>query len=152
MNIAEFVNEQTHKYYWEQDLNCASTTLRILAEYFGIDLNSQVFDAAIGMHGAGGYQAQCGLVEGALLFIGISARAKGIPDPTSIGYCRKLAEIFAASYGSLECKILRPQGFSPENPPHLCEELTCKAIKREIELISSWLEMNPRDKLGRAND
>jgi len=147
MSITEFITEQTHKYYWEQDLNCASTTLRILSEHFGVELNSQVFDAAIGMHGAGGYQAQCGLVEGALLFIGIIARAKGIPDPKSIEFCRKLAETFAASYGSLECKYLRPQGFRSENPPHICEELTCKAITKEIELISSWLEINKHDNL-----
>jgi hypothetical protein len=55
-----------------------------LSEHFGIELNSQIFDAAIGMHGAGGYQAQCGLVEGALLFFGIIARAKGVPDPMTI--------------------------------------------------------------------
>jgi hypothetical protein len=80
-----------------------------LSEHFGIELNSQIFDAAIGMHGAGGYQAQCGLVEGALLFFGIIARAKGVPDPmTIVFFCRRLAETFSSSYGTLECKNLRP--------------------------------------------
>lgn len=34
-------------------------------------------DAALGMHGAGGYRAQCGLVEGALMFIGIWGKMHG---------------------------------------------------------------------------
>jgi len=31
----------------------------------------QLLDAAVGMHGAGKYGAQCGLVEGSLMFIGL---------------------------------------------------------------------------------
>jgi len=35
-----------------------------------------VLNFAIGLFGAGGYQAQCGLVEGTLMFIGILGKTK----------------------------------------------------------------------------
>ena len=53
MQLEEFVGKRVHDYYWQQDLNCATTTLKILSEKFEIPLNKQVIDAAIGMHGAG---------------------------------------------------------------------------------------------------
>ncbi|MBT8763176.1 C_GCAxxG_C_C family protein [Desulfohalobiaceae bacterium Ax17] len=140
MDKSTFVKERVHVYYWDYDLNCATTTLKTLSEFFDVELNSQVIDAAIGMHGAGGYQAQCGLVEGALMFVGILGRAKGIPDKEIISFCKKLAGEFEKNFGSLLCKILRPEGFHPDNPPHLCEKLTSKAISKNIDLISSWLK------------
>ncbi|WP_457572253.1 C-GCAxxG-C-C family (seleno)protein [Desulfovulcanus sp.] len=141
MDISGFVKERVHDYYWKDDLNCASTTLKILSEFFDINLSNQVMDAAIGMHGAGKYQAQCGLVEGALMFVGILGRGKGISDRETILFCKKLAGEFEKNFGSLLCKILRPEGFHPDNPPHLCEELSCKAISQNIELILCWLKI-----------
>jgi hypothetical protein len=64
------VRERVHTYYWRNDINCAITTLKILSERFGIELSAQVIDSALGMHGAGEYGAQCGLVEGVLMFKG----------------------------------------------------------------------------------
>ena len=78
--MSEFVKSRVAKYYWEDDINCATTSLKILSEKFGVDLSDQVVDAAVGMHGAGEYGAQCGLVEGALMFLGISGRRQHIPD------------------------------------------------------------------------
>ncbi len=135
----EFVKKRVHELYWEKDLNCASTTLLVLSEYFDISIGGQVLDSAIGMHGAGGYQAQCGLVEGTLMFIGILGRANLIPDEKSISFCKEVAKEFESEFSSLECKILRIEGFSSENPPHLCESLTYDAITRNIKLISNWL-------------
>lgn len=51
----EFVKESVHKLYWVKDLNCASTSLLVLSEYFDTNIDSQILDSAIGMHGAGGY-------------------------------------------------------------------------------------------------
>ncbi|NLW00226.1 MAG: C_GCAxxG_C_C family protein, partial [Clostridiales bacterium] len=67
----ELVASRVHEYYWEYDWNCATTVLRILAAIDGIELNEQVLAAAVGMHGAGRYGAQCGLVEGGLMYLGI---------------------------------------------------------------------------------
>ena len=135
MNSDEWIKSRVKKYYWDEDLNCATTTLKILAEKFNITLATQVFDSAVGMHGAGKYGAQCGLVEGTLLFIGIAGRIKKIPDDEIADFCRRYAREFEKEYGSLLCGKLRPQGFNPDNPPHLCETLTNRAVKFSIHFI-----------------
>lgn len=129
------VEERVHTFYHHDDINCATTTLKILSEYFNIPLQSQVIDAAVGMHGAGGNGAQCGLVEGALLFIGILGRSERMADDKIIHLCKTFGHEFEVRFSSLACRDLRPQGFSPENPPHLCESLSCKTITFAIEFL-----------------
>jgi hypothetical protein len=132
MEIAELVRQRVKKYYWENDLNCATTMLKILAEIFGVELAPQVLDAALGMHGAGKYGAQCGLVEGTLMFLGILGRAQKIPDARMVAACQMFAKQFEQRFSSLNCRVLRPEGFHPDNPPHLCEALTCAAAQVSI--------------------
>ena len=135
----KFIENRVHEYYWTDDINCATTTLKILSEAFAIQLTDQIIDAAIGMHGAGEFGAQCGLVEGTLMFMGIAGRAKGIQDENIVKSCQTFAEQFEKRFGSLQCSVLRPQGFNPDNPPHLCEEITREGIFFSIELISNIL-------------
>lgn len=136
MRKEEFVQKKVKEYYWEEDVNCATTTLKVLSEHFGIKLDSQIIDCAIGMHGAGEYGAQCGLVEGVLMFLGIYGRAKNIPKDDIVLYCNEFAKQFEKKYNSLLCSQLRPEGFHPDNPPHLCETLTCNTVDFAIEFIS----------------
>jgi hypothetical protein len=103
--------------------------LKTLAEIFEINLPPQVIDSAVGMHGAGKFGAQCGLVEGSLMFMGIFGRERGYEDKIIVNSCYNLANEFQKDFGSLVCRDLRPQGFNPENPPHICEELTKKAVR-----------------------
>ncbi len=140
MKTEEFVKTRVFKYYWKDDINCATTTLKILSEVFEIELNKQVIDAAIGMHGAGKYGAQCGVVEGTLMFLGIFGRENNIPDNIIVDSCREFANQFENEFNSLQCSILRPEGFHPDNPPHLCEPLTCKAVEFSINFISALRE------------
>lgn len=128
MQYWEYINERVHALYWNDDLNCAITSLLILAEIFMINLNPQILDAAIGMPGAGRYGAQCGLVEGALMFIGIKGKVDGLENEAIVNRCNNLVKGFEKEFGSLNCRDLRPEGFKPDNPPHLCEEITKKAI------------------------
>ena len=138
--IREYVEKQVHSFYWEQDLNCATSNLLQLAERFGVALNPQVIDAALGMHGAGKYGAQCGLVEGGLLFIGIIGRAKGIPDQSITQACQGFARAFETQFGSLLCRELRPEGFPSELAgEHICENLTVDAILFSMAFIEDWL-------------
>ena len=139
MRTTAFVQEHVHESYWERDINCASTTLEALSHWFSVPLHEQVFDAALGMHGAGGYRAQCGLVEGALMFLGLVGRARGLDDDSVIAACCRFAQQFEGRFGSLSCRVLRPQGFAPDNPPHLCEGLTGDAILFDIAFVSAWL-------------
>jgi hypothetical protein len=131
-----FVEKRVHAYYWQDDLNCATTTLKILAERLDISLELQVLDAALGMHGAGEYGAQCGLVEGGLMFLGIYGRFQGLSDAKVVLLCREFALAFERRFGSLLCRELRPEGFRPENPPHLCEALSCRALVFDIRFLS----------------
>ncbi len=130
------IRERVKQYYRQDNFNCAITTLKILGEKFAVPINDQVLDAAVGMHGAGGSRAQCGLVEGTLLFLGIWGRKNSLSDEDIIDACREFATTFTARFGSLLCKELRPEGFSPDNPPHLCEPLTCATIIFSIEFIT----------------
>ena len=137
METTELIKKRVAEYYWKDDINCAVTTLKILSEKFNIILSNQVLDAAIGMHGAGGYGAQCGLVEGVLMFIGIAEKANNAKDKKIIENCKNFAKQFENKFKSLECKVLRPQGFKNENPPHICENITHEAIEFAMDFISN---------------
>jgi len=135
MTTEAFIRNRVARYYWRDDSNCATTTLKILAEHFDLPLAHQVIDAAVGMHGAGEYGAQCGLVEGTLMFLGVMGRSQGFPETAIIAACRAFAEGFEKRFTSLSCAVLRPEGFDPANPPHLCEDLTCQAIGFSIDFV-----------------
>ncbi len=136
MDIKEYINGRVEHFYWSEDVNCAIATLRILGEVMGIELSAQVIDAATGMHGAGKFGAQCGLVEGSLMFLGILGRQEGLPEEEISESCYKLAFGFERHFGSLMCRDLRPQGFGDDQPPHLCEELTKQAVLFAVEFIN----------------
>jgi C_GCAxxG_C_C family probable redox protein len=136
------IKERVHKYYWDYDINCAATMLKITAEIFGIEISPQLADAVIGMHGAGKFGAQCGLVEGSLMLIGIKGRADGFSDDAIVNNCFKFADEFQKKFGSLNCSVLRPEGFKQENPPHLCEEMTVKAVEFTAVFVSELKSEN----------
>ena len=140
--MKEFVSTYVRKAYHDRDINCATTTLEVLSDHFNVPVHNQVFDSAVGMHGAGGYRAQCGLVEGSLMFIGVLGRTKSIPDEEIIDFCRQYAENFEQKFSSLQCRELRPEGFSPDLPPHLCENLTVQTIMHAITHITEWLALH----------
>jgi len=138
MELKEFIQERVHYFYWQEDINCATTMLRTLGEIFQVELSSQIINAAIGMHGAGKFGAQCGLVEGSLMFLGIWGKEKGLPEQEIVDKCYNLASDFQKHFGSLLCRELRPEGFKPANPPHLCEEIT----KQAVEFTAYYLKNN----------
>lgn len=142
MNQKEFIDDKVQEYYWEKDLNCATTTLKILAELYGVDLNRQIIDAAAVMHGAGGYGAQCGLVEGTIMFLGLAGKPQGMNNEEICLQCREFARGFTDRFGSLTCSVLRPQGFHPDNPPHLCAGLTRQAVAYSAEMAGKALTAN----------
>ena len=130
------IRERVHSYYWNDDINCAETTLKVLSEIFDLPLNPQVIHAASGMHGAGKYGVQCGLVEGTLMFIGILGHQAGLEGSEIERLCHDYASSFEGEFGSLSCRDLRPEGFKPTNPPHLCEELTARSIAFSREFLA----------------
>jgi len=140
MNKITFINKKVHKYYWQGNVNCAITILKILSQIFEIELNSQVTNSAIGLNGAGRYGAQCGLVEGALLFTSILAHKKNLSKEQIVKHCYSFAKGFEKEFGNLLCRELRPQGFSKDNPPYLCENITKKTILFSTEFIEKIIK------------
>lgn len=135
MENTSFIARRVRDYYRIDNLSCTTAALKVLAEIHEVGLSRQVLDAAIGMHGAGRYGAQCGLVEGTLLFLGIFGRAREIPDERIVSACNSFARAFEERFSSLICRELRPQGFSPDLPPHLCEGLSCAALEFADEFV-----------------
>lgn len=135
MRMEEYIKQKVSDYYWNENVNCATTMLKILSELHEINLDNQLINSAIGMHGAGGFGAQCGLVEGSLMLIGIWGKEKGLSEETIIDLCYCFAQQFEETFSSLLCKRLRPRGFRPDNPPHLCEGLTNQAVKFTVEYL-----------------
>lgn len=129
------IARRVHELYWKYDVNCARTALVCLGELFDTPIERQTMAAALAMHGAGGYRAQCGLVEGALMFMGIYFYENGLAEREAVDRCRCFAESFERRFGSLRCRELRPDGFSRRDPPHLCEGLTREAIGFTWEYI-----------------
>lgn len=121
------IHRRVHDYYWKEDCSCIVTTLKIFSQLYYPELSSQIIHAAVGLN-AGRCGSQCGLVQGSLLFIGVSASQRSISKEEITGLCQKFCSEFQREFGSLLCKELRPQGFSATNPPHLCENITKKAV------------------------
>lgn len=143
----QWVSEAVRHCYWDADVNCARTTLHVLSAIADVKLEPQVWAAAAGMHGAGCFGAQCGLVEGGLLFIGIHGARIGLEEKRICALCHAYAQDFTQQFGSVECRSLRPQGFSKEDPPHACEALTVQCLLFAIDFLEeqkdfrfSWKE------------
>lgn len=130
-----FVENRVDKYYFVDDVNCAVATLKILGEKFDISIDDQLVRAVTGFPGAGRYGAQCGLVGGMLLFIGIRGHETKIGEDDIRKRCNRFAGEFEKEFGSLSCSVLRPEGFKPEQPPHLCRDLTCRSVEFCIDFI-----------------
>ncbi len=113
-------------------------TLKLLGEVYGIPLNDQVLKAAFGMNGAGRYGAQCGLVEGMLMFVGILSGPGGMTYEQAQMVCSSFAERFEKTFGSLTCARLRPESeASARDLAHACEELKVKALLMDLDFLDS---------------
>ena len=97
----EYITNRVHDLYWKEDINCARTALVCLSELFEITIEPQTIRSAVGLHGAGGYRAQCGLVEGTLMFIGIYLHGLGKSEDEIVAACYNFASAFEKAFGSL---------------------------------------------------
>ncbi|MDR2947414.1 MAG: C-GCAxxG-C-C family protein [Candidatus Adiutrix sp.] len=143
--MEKLIGEKVRHAYWDLDINCARTALTCLGDIFQFPISQQTMAAAIGLHGAGGYRAQCGLVEGALMFIGMYLADKGRADAAIAETCYQFAEQFTGRFGSLRCFDLRPNGFSDNDPPHACEALTVSGVGFMYDFLAGIKEFSRRE-------
>ena len=87
MGTQERIVDLVHRCYWERNANCAYTTLYCLEHLTGQPVHPQLYQAVRGCHGAGGMGGQCGLVEGALLFLGLYGEVLGKNDEEVVALC-----------------------------------------------------------------
>lgn len=140
MTVEQRIRERVHHYFWDLDIQCGRTSLLVLAELFDCKVEPQTVDAAIGMAGAGRFRAQCGLVEGSLMFLGLFFHQRGRSDEEIYHICYRFANDFTRRFSSLRCRELRPNGISPIDPPHLCDTLGEEAILFAYQFVRRILE------------
>ena len=92
--MKEYIKKRVHELYWNDDINCARTTIICLRELFKV----------------------------------IYLHMLGKTEDEIVSACYHFASAFDKTFGSLRCFALRPEGFSENDPPHRCENLTCDAI------------------------
>jgi hypothetical protein len=148
--MEQFIKQRVHDYYWQKDFNCANTTLAVLAEIFSVKLSAQITSAAFGLN-AGRLGLQCGLVEGSLMFLGVLGQAQKLDNAAKHGLCQKFVLAFQREFGAITCTKLRPEGFSPQNPPHLCEARTLHSIAFSANFIQEHLFSVKRPKTKSKN-
>lgn len=132
------VQQRVATYFVTGENNCAMTVLRVLGEVFEMPVTQPVIDAAQCMPGAGGVDHLCGLVAGALMFVGVWGGQQGLHRavlrPVTSGFSQAVAERF----GSLMCSDLRPAdgcgplavAFLTFAIPYLESHLNVEALKR----------------------
>lgn len=133
------IHKKVHQLYWDDDENCAVTTVLVLSEKYGIAIQEQIKDGLISMPGLGKNGLTCGIVVGSLLFHGILAKEKEFRKDVAKQQAEMLVVGFKEKFGSELCSNLRPEGFSVTNPPHLCEKFTVEALEYVINFIDNIL-------------
>jgi C_GCAxxG_C_C family probable redox protein len=134
----KYIEDQVHYFYHEAGVPCGVATIRLLSEIFEYEINNQVLDSAVGMVGAGKYGAQCGIVEGGLMFISIYCRENNIEKKELFKLCYDWTQTFEEEMGSIVCKGLRPFPFTPEDAPkHLCVPITVKGVNLAVDFIKN---------------
>lgn len=61
----------------------------------------------------------------------------GKSDAEIASICFTYAEKFKQEFGSLQCYDLRPNGFTEQDSPHACENLTVQAILFTYHFMNS---------------
>lgn len=136
-DITAKISEIVTYSYHTLDVNCAKTTLIALSQLLEHPLHDEVLRASTALNGGGRTQAQCGLVEGALMFFGVFYSGKGATDCDIYSIAADFMRGFAERFGSVSCYDLRPGGFQKDDPPHKCEGLTLETVAFTYDFIQS---------------
>ena len=134
----KFIADKIKIYYEIEEHNCAVSVLKVLAERYDFPIHQQVMDSALAQNGLGQSGAQCGLITGAAMFLGVVAVEQGWTKDTLHEHTQRLTTEFKNAFHALDCRSIRPEGFVADNPPHLCEPRTVEALEIMINYISRY--------------
>ncbi len=118
--------------------NCAMTTLRVLGEHFDVPIPPAVLDAAQCMPGAGGNGGLCGLVAGALMFVGLWGGQHGHPRAALGPVTQTLNTAITQRFGSTLCRDLRREAGCGTLAVELLAHIT-PVLERAFAVISTPL-------------
>ncbi len=109
MDDRDLISRRVQEYFVLGDNNCAMTVLRVLSEALETPLPPATLSAGWMMPGAGGVGDLCGLVSGALMFIGVWGAAHGYHRSELKPVSMSLVEGIQAHFGSIHCRDLRSE-------------------------------------------
>lgn len=137
-NMGAFVQQRVTTYFLTGDNNCAMTVLRVLSETFQTPVAQQVIDAAQCMPGAGGVDHLCGLVSGALMFVGVWGGQQGVHRQTLRPLTSDLSRAIQERFGSLMCSELRlVEGCGPLAVAFLTFTIPYLETRLNVEALAS---------------
>jgi hypothetical protein len=140
-DILDFVNNRIEEEYHDLETPCSSTTIKILAELFQVEIDDQVYISADALSGQHQYNPVCGLLNGSLMFMNLLGKNLYYEFEEIRDLCYNFSLEFRKHFGSENCSVLRPEGFKEDNPPHICEPLTNRSILFTIEFIAKAFKM-----------
>lgn len=143
MTIENIIADRVHDLFCDKDWPCAPTVLTIYKEIFKADINDQVIAASCGLNGGGQYGAQCGLLESNLMFIALLGKQRDYTQDQINEFCAEFSGRFERKFKSLICREIRPEGFVPENPPHLCEPRANESILLALDFYREKMNLTP---------
>lgn len=88
------IKERAHELYWNENVNCTDAMLICLSELFDVELDPHVLLSTTVMFGTACFGLQCGLVEGASMFIGIYYNQLGKKESAIQSSCCTFLETF----------------------------------------------------------
>jgi C_GCAxxG_C_C family probable redox protein len=136
MNMEPFVQQRVASYFVTGDNNCAMTVLRVLAEVFETPVTQQVIDAAQCLPGAGGVDHLCGLVSGALMFVGVWGGQQGLHRQLLRPLTSNFSQAVREHFGSLMCSDLRrTEGCGPLAVAFLTFTISYLKTRLNVEML-----------------
>jgi C_GCAxxG_C_C family probable redox protein len=143
VTVENIIAERVHHFYWDNDWPCVPTVLTTYKELFDVNISEDVIAASRGLGGGGEYGAQCGLLEANLIFIALFGKENNYTQQQINELCSQFCGRFEKKFESLLCRDIRPEGFVPENPPHLCEPRTVESMLLALEFFSKKMNLTP---------
>ncbi|MFN2283730.1 MAG: C-GCAxxG-C-C family (seleno)protein [Anaerolineae bacterium] len=136
-NMETLVQQRVATYFVTGENNCAMTVLRVLSEAFQTPVTQQVIDAAQCMPGAGGVDHLCGLISGALMFVGVWGAEQGLHRQTLQPLTSDFSRAIQERFGSLMCSDLRSvEGCGPLAVAFLTFTLRFLETRLDVETLA----------------
>ena len=120
--------------YYNDNYNCAEAVIRGGNDYYGLGLNDRDMIMMAGFGGGIQTGNTCGAIVGAvgllsMKYVEVKAHESADLKPITVAFIRNLN----AKYGSILCKDIKPQSFTPEIRCMGTIATVCDILEKTIE-------------------